>query len=58
MGIFRKFFEKLKYTFKRTELNDDFYDELTDILISCYEEKAFFMRPAKMKDQNSFQADV
>ena len=35
MGIFRKFFEKLKYTFKRTELNDDFYDELTDILISC-----------------------
>ena len=34
MGIFKKFFDKLKYTFKRTELNDDFYDELESILIS------------------------
>ncbi len=34
MGIFKKFFEKLKYTFKRTELNDDFYDELESVLIS------------------------
>lgn len=34
MGIFKKFFEKLKYTFKRTELNDDFYDELESILVS------------------------
>ncbi len=34
MGIFKKFFDKLKYTFKRTELNDDFYDELESVLIS------------------------
>ena len=34
MGIFKRFFEKLKYTFKRTELNDDFYDELESILVS------------------------
>lgn len=34
MGIFKKFFERLKYTFKRTELNDDFYDELESILVS------------------------
>ncbi len=34
MGIFKKFFEKLKYTFKKTELNDDFYDELESILVS------------------------
>ena len=34
MGIFKKFFEKLKYTFKRTELNDDFYDELEALLVS------------------------
>jgi len=34
MGIFKKFFEKLKYTFKRTELDDDFYDELESILVS------------------------
>ncbi len=34
MGIFKKFFDKLKYTFKKTELNDDFYDELESILIS------------------------
>ena len=34
MGIFKKFFEKLKYTFKRTELNDDFYDELEAMLVS------------------------
>ena len=33
MGIFRKFFEKLKYTFKRTELNDNFYDELEALLV-------------------------
>lgn len=34
MGIFKKFFEKLKYTFKRTELDDDFYDELESILVT------------------------
>ncbi len=34
MGIFRKFFDKIKYTFKRTELDDDFYDELEELLIS------------------------
>ena len=34
MGIFKKFFDKLKYTFKRTELDADFYDELESILIS------------------------
>ena len=34
MGIFKRFFDKLKYTFKRTELNDDFYDELESILVS------------------------
>lgn len=34
MGIFKKFFEKLKYTFKKTELNDDFYDELEALLVS------------------------
>lgn len=34
MGIFKKFFEKLKYTFKRTELDADFYDELESILVS------------------------
>lgn len=34
MGIFKKFFEKLKYTFKRTELDDDFYDELEYTLLT------------------------
>jgi len=34
VGIFKKFFDKLKYTFKRTELDDDFYDELESILVS------------------------
>lgn len=34
MGIFKKFFEKLKYTFKKTELDDDFYDELESVLVS------------------------
>lgn len=34
MGIFKKFFDKLKYTFKKTELDEDFYDELESILIS------------------------
>lgn len=34
MGIFKKFFDKLKYTFKRTELNEDFYDELEALLVS------------------------
>ena len=34
MGIFKKFFEKLKYTFKKTELDEDFYDELESILVS------------------------
>ncbi len=34
MGIFKKFFEKLKYTFKKTELNEDFYDELESLLVT------------------------
>jgi len=34
MGIFKKFFEKIKYTFKRTELDEDFYDELESVLVS------------------------
>jgi len=34
VGIFKKFFDKLKYTFKRTELDDDFYDELESSLVS------------------------
>lgn len=34
MGIFKKFFDKIKYTFKRTELTDDFYDELESVLVS------------------------
>ena len=34
MGTFKKFFDKLKYIFKRTELNQDFYDELESILVS------------------------
>lgn len=34
MGIFKKFFDKVKYTFKRTELDDDFYDELEATLVS------------------------
>ncbi|MCQ2564693.1 MAG: signal recognition particle-docking protein FtsY [Clostridia bacterium] len=34
MGIFKKFFEKLKYTFTRTELDEDFYDELESLLVS------------------------
>lgn len=34
MGIFKKFFEKVKYIFKHNELDDDFYDELETILIS------------------------
>ena len=34
MGIFKRFFEKIKYAFKKTELNDDFYDELESMLVS------------------------
>lgn len=34
MGIFKKFFEKLKYTFKKTELTEEFYDELESMLVS------------------------
>ncbi len=34
MGIFKKFFEKIKYAFTKSELNDDFYDELESVLIS------------------------
>ena len=34
MGIFKKFFDKLKYAFKRTELDEDFYDELEATLVS------------------------
>ena len=34
MGIFGNFFRKIKYVFTKTELNDDFYDELEQTLIS------------------------
>ena len=34
MGIFGNFFKRLKYVFTKTELNDDFYDELEQTLIS------------------------
>ena len=34
MGIFGNFFKKIKYVFTKTELNDDFYDELEQTLIS------------------------
>ncbi len=34
MGIFKKFFDKLKYIFKKSELDDDFYDELESLLVS------------------------
>ena len=34
MGVFKRFFEKIKYAFKKTELNDDFYDELESLLVS------------------------
>lgn len=34
MGIFKRFFEKVKYAFTKTELNDDFYDELEALLVS------------------------
>lgn len=34
MGIFKNLFKKLKYVFTKTELDDDFYDELEQTLIS------------------------
>ena len=34
MGIFGNFFKKIKYTFTKNELNDEFYDELEQTLIS------------------------
>lgn len=34
MGIFGNFFKRIKYTFAKNELNDDFYDELEQTLIS------------------------
>ena len=34
MGIFGNFFKKVKYIFTKNELNDDFYDELEQTLIS------------------------
>lgn len=34
MGIFKKFFDKIKYTFKKNELDEDFYDELESVLVS------------------------
>ena len=34
MGLFKNLFKKLKYLFTKTELNDDFYDELEQTLIS------------------------
>ncbi len=32
--MFKRFFEKVKYAFTKTELNDDFYDELEALLVS------------------------
>ena len=34
MGIFGNFFKKIKYAFTKSELTDDFYDELEQTLIS------------------------
>lgn len=34
MGIFKNLFKKLKYLFTKTELDEDFYDELEQTLIS------------------------
>ncbi len=34
MGIFGNFFKRIKYTFTKNELDDDFYDELEQTLIS------------------------
>lgn len=34
MGLFSNFFKRVKYTFTRTDLDDDFYDELEMTLIS------------------------
>ncbi|MBQ8431151.1 MAG: signal recognition particle receptor subunit alpha, partial [Clostridia bacterium] len=34
MGIFGNLFKKIKYAFTKTELNDEFYDELEQTLIS------------------------
>ena len=34
MGIFGNFFKRIKYVFTKNELNDDFYDELEQTLIS------------------------
>ena len=34
MGIFGNFFKRIKYAFTKNELNDDFYDELEQTLIS------------------------
>lgn len=34
MGIFGNFFKKIKYAFTKNELDDDFYDELEQTLIS------------------------
>lgn len=34
MGVFKNLFKKLKYVFTKTELDDDFYDELEQTLIS------------------------
>ena len=34
MGIFKNLFKKIKYAFTKTELDDDFYDELEQTLIS------------------------
>lgn len=35
MGIFGNFFKKIKYAFAKNELDDDFYDELEQTLISA-----------------------
>ena len=34
MGLFGNFFKRIKYAFTKNELNDDFYDELEQTLIS------------------------
>ena len=40
------------------QMNESGTTENKPFRLLIWEEKAFFMRPAKMKDQNSFQADV
>ncbi len=68
MGIFKKFFEKLKYTFTRTELDEDFYDELESLLVSSdmgvemalsiIDELKSICKQKLIKDVDSAQAEL